>query len=285
MDTIEQVGALVGIAAFLVLAALALLFFHQAREVKRLREWAGRAPERAAAIAEREELLAESERAEAAKAIAGPSRWSRMRERIRGRFAVIGRRSPIDPLYLGAIVIGLIVAVGFVTGGFGLLGGDGPTGSQTVDTEPDDPGRGVKSPGQTDVAVLNATQVPPVGGIPGLADAFATEVTTLGYRTATDLVGDATEGVDQTSVMWRKGSEREAKRLATQLEPALGSTSIDVRQMSADVLRQLGDNTPELVLLIGRNYEPEEPAVEPVPTPVPEPIPAPVPEPIPAPVP
>ena len=278
MDTIEQVGALVGIAAFLVLAALALLFFHQAREVKRLRDWAGRAPERAAAIAEREELVADSERAEAAKAIAGPSRWSRMRGRIRERSAVIGRRSPIDPLYLAAIVIGLIVAVGFVTGGFGLLGGDGGNEPQMVDTEPDETASGPKPPGQTDVAVLNATQVPPVAGIPGLADAFATEVTTLGYRTTE--VGDATEGVDQTSVMWRKGNQREAKRLASRLEPALGTTSIDVRQMSADVLRQLPGSDTELALLIGRNYEPEvpsEPVVEPVPTPVPEPIPTPVP--------
>src|SRR5690348_3883846 len=47
---VEKYGAYVGIAAFIGLAILSLLYFSQAREVKRLREWAGRAPERAAEI-------------------------------------------------------------------------------------------------------------------------------------------------------------------------------------------------------------------------------------------
>src|SRR4051812_1029723 len=46
-DQVEKYGAYVGIAAFFGLALLSLLYFAQAREVKRLREWAGRAPERA----------------------------------------------------------------------------------------------------------------------------------------------------------------------------------------------------------------------------------------------
>src|SRR3954452_10161014 len=47
-DQIEKYGAYIGIAAFFGLAVLSLLYFSQAREVRRLREWAGRAPERAA---------------------------------------------------------------------------------------------------------------------------------------------------------------------------------------------------------------------------------------------
>jgi hypothetical protein len=47
---IEKYGAYVGIAAFFGLAILSLLYFAQAREVKRLRDWAGRAPERAAEL-------------------------------------------------------------------------------------------------------------------------------------------------------------------------------------------------------------------------------------------
>ncbi|MDX6732738.1 MAG: hypothetical protein QOC54_2686, partial [Baekduia sp.] len=38
---IEQYGAYAGFAAVLGLAVLSLLYFAQAREVKRLREWAG----------------------------------------------------------------------------------------------------------------------------------------------------------------------------------------------------------------------------------------------------
>ena len=49
-DQVEKFGAYVGIAAFFGLAILTLLYFAQAREVKRLREWAGRAPERAAEL-------------------------------------------------------------------------------------------------------------------------------------------------------------------------------------------------------------------------------------------
>ena len=41
-DQVEKYGAYVGIAAFFGLAILTLLYFAQAREVKRLREWAGR---------------------------------------------------------------------------------------------------------------------------------------------------------------------------------------------------------------------------------------------------
>src|SRR3954467_1393548 len=49
-DQVEKYGAYVGIAAFFGLALLSLLYFAQAREIKRLREWAGRAPERAAEL-------------------------------------------------------------------------------------------------------------------------------------------------------------------------------------------------------------------------------------------
>jgi LytR cell envelope-related transcriptional attenuator len=52
-DKIDQYGAYAGFASVLGLAILSLLYFAQAREVKRLREWAGRAPERAADVQDR----------------------------------------------------------------------------------------------------------------------------------------------------------------------------------------------------------------------------------------
>jgi LytR cell envelope-related transcriptional attenuator len=48
MDIVEQIGAYAGFASVLGLAVLSALYFSQARDVRRLREWAGRAPERAA---------------------------------------------------------------------------------------------------------------------------------------------------------------------------------------------------------------------------------------------
>ena len=50
---IEKYGAYAGLAAVVGLGVLALLYFAQAREVKRLREWAGRAPERDAELQQR----------------------------------------------------------------------------------------------------------------------------------------------------------------------------------------------------------------------------------------
>ncbi len=46
---IKSLGAYAGFAAVVGLALLALLYFAQAREIRRLTEWAGRAPERSAA--------------------------------------------------------------------------------------------------------------------------------------------------------------------------------------------------------------------------------------------
>jgi hypothetical protein len=45
---IERIGSYAGFAAVIGLAVLSALYFSQARDVRRLREWAGRAPERAA---------------------------------------------------------------------------------------------------------------------------------------------------------------------------------------------------------------------------------------------
>src|SRR2546430_14004681 len=47
---LTDMGAVAGLVAIPGLAILSLLCFAQAREVKRLREWAGRAPERAAEL-------------------------------------------------------------------------------------------------------------------------------------------------------------------------------------------------------------------------------------------
>ncbi len=67
-DKIDQYGAYAGFASVLGLAVLSLLYFAQAREVKRLREWAGRSPERAAELQERAVAAAQQ------RAIVSPQR-------------------------------------------------------------------------------------------------------------------------------------------------------------------------------------------------------------------
>src|SRR3954453_21438014 len=61
-DLIEKGGAYAGLAAFFGLAVLSILYFAQAREIRRLREWAGRAPERAQELEQRVVAQAEAAR-------------------------------------------------------------------------------------------------------------------------------------------------------------------------------------------------------------------------------
>src|SRR3954471_19072204 len=46
MQILKYIGSYAGLGAVVGLAVLSALYFSQARDVKRLREWAGRAPER-----------------------------------------------------------------------------------------------------------------------------------------------------------------------------------------------------------------------------------------------
>jgi LytR cell envelope-related transcriptional attenuator len=73
-DQIEKIGAYAGFAAVIGLAVLALLYFSQAREVKRLREWAGRAPERARELEDRVAQQAQAARTGAPAAAAPAQR-------------------------------------------------------------------------------------------------------------------------------------------------------------------------------------------------------------------
>src|SRR5689334_17479643 len=70
---VEKYGAYVGIASFLGLALLSVLYFSQAREVRRLRDWAGRAPERDRDLAERVIERADERRAHPAPARPQPA--------------------------------------------------------------------------------------------------------------------------------------------------------------------------------------------------------------------
>src|SRR3954467_5176206 len=72
-DQVEKYGAYVGLAAFLGLAVLSVLYFAQARELKRLRDWAGRAPERAQELEQRVVQQAEARRVQPQKPAPKPA--------------------------------------------------------------------------------------------------------------------------------------------------------------------------------------------------------------------
>ena len=129
-DLIDRIGPYLGIAAFLGLAILAFLIIQQAREVRRLREWAGRAPERAGEAAEAEAAVAEArgEEVEPAEVEEAPpgrlALWLHsVRDSIADRYAELDRRLPIDPRYVGALLVAVVIAAVVLTSGFGLIGG------------------------------------------------------------------------------------------------------------------------------------------------------------------
>ena len=103
MDLLERVGSYAGLGAFLGLAVLALLYFSQARDVRRLREWAGRAPERAG------ETTAQTPAARhGLPPVALAQHESRPRKRVRDRM----RNIHVPNLrYVGA-TIGLLLLLG-----------------------------------------------------------------------------------------------------------------------------------------------------------------------------
>jgi hypothetical protein len=92
VELIKEIGAFAGLAAFLGLALLAMLAFSQARDIRRLREWAGSAPERdserkdatSAVAAKRAEELRALEEARTAERDAVEQREERRRRREAG---------------------------------------------------------------------------------------------------------------------------------------------------------------------------------------------------------
>lgn len=251
IDLIERIGPYLGIAAFLGLAILAFLIFQQAREVRRLREWAGRAPERAGEAAEASLAAAEARgEATAAEAEAGgPGRVSAFFDRIRSAaapaWAAVDRNSPVDPRYLLALLLAGMIAAGVLTSGFGLIGGDAGNGGGGGK------GKAAKREQKPEVAVLNATQTEENGivirGIAGLAGKVAEQVVEeAGYEPGERT--DAKSGAEETVVMFDEvGDEEAANRFAGKIVEQLGETP--VAPMTQEV-RDRADGAP-LALVVG----------------------------------
>ena len=223
MDLLKEIGAILGFVAFGGLAVLAFLTFQQARHLRRLRDWAGRMPERsqaeADAAAERagEATLPAIDRPEEPK---GPSRLDRARGEMAVRMEEFDRRSPVDIRILVAGLLAVVIGVGVATSGFGLIGSDSD-GAETTTAE-----TAGSTEDELEVAVFNGTS-PGEGqiGVEGVADRAKRIVKDAGY--ATGEIGDA--GSFPTSVvMFEEGSKSDAKELAAAIEDTFGETDIEV---------------------------------------------------------
>lgn len=235
MHAIESIGPVLGIVAFVGLAILAFLLFQQARDIRRLREWAGRAPERATEAADAVQAAAEASRNGEAEEEAGtvaPSggrlrtAWDRVAFALRDRYAAVDRRLPIDGRYILGLLVVAIVAVGVVTSGFGLVGGGGD-------------GKDARHKKLPAVAVINGTSVS------GLADSVERKVVKrAGYESGP--VGNATASVSATLVEYAGGQRSEAEDLAKAVKRQLGETA--VQPMTSDVSAVAGKAKLALVL-------------------------------------
>jgi hypothetical protein len=206
-------------AAFLGLAILALLYFSQARDVRRLRDWAGRAPERALEQGERATEVApatpaaqHSLPATPFSQAAEPRKRKPLRERIRNVHIPYAR-------YLAMGAAALLVAGGAAFGVVQLTGDDGTTTTSSTSSDrqrdrANDSGRARRQPNidpaQVTVAVLNGTTVQ------GLAAQVAEEARADGFTPGT--TGNAAR-IDQTEsqVLYRPGQARAAQAVANRL--------------------------------------------------------------------
>jgi hypothetical protein len=93
--TVERFGAYAGLASVIGLGVLSLLYFSQAREVKRLREWAGRAPERAAELEQR--VQADAQRRVVAQPLSPATTAAQQAQDARTAAAALYAKPPSPP--------------------------------------------------------------------------------------------------------------------------------------------------------------------------------------------
>jgi hypothetical protein len=241
MHAIESIGPVLGIVAFVGLAILAFLLFQQAREIRRVREWAGRAPERATEAADAVQAAAEASRddgAEEAEGEAAPAgqpsgrlrgAWQRFSWGVRDRYAAVDRRLPVDGRYVLALLAVAVIAVGVVTSGFGLVGGGGGNNKHGSNAKP-----------KPMVAVVNGTSVP---GLAALVEKNV--VKKAGYKPGP--VGNASTSVETTVVEYSKGMRDDAQKFADAVKPGLGQTP--VQPLTPEIQPAVGK--ADLALILG----------------------------------
>ncbi len=230
LHTVERIGSFAGLASFLGLAIYALLLFAHGRDIRRLRDWAGSAPEREAErmaqtqtiAAQRAEELRELEESRTAEHAAIEQREVRRQrreeglpeltrgERIRGRFSGFG-----ESLSRPALLITMFVVFVLVVGGvaYAVLnnggGGDTKTGSREGHQGKTTAAAKKIQPGEIEVAVLNGT------ASEGLAATWGGKVEEKGFELGA--VTNTESEFEDSVVMFKPGREPEAKIVAKRL--------------------------------------------------------------------
>jgi hypothetical protein len=238
LHTVERIGSFAGLASFLGLAVFALLLFAHGRDIRRLRDWAGSAPEREAErmeqtqsiAAQRAEELRELEESRTAEHEAVEQREVRRQrreeglpeltrgERIRERFSGFG-----ETLSRPALLITLFFVLLLVGGGvaYAVLnsGGSGSGGGKSAKAEGKNGGAGGEKqvaadkkvkPEEIEVAVLNGTEAT------GLAATWGDKAEEKGFEVGA--ITNTTSTFENSVVMFANGAAPEAKTVAKQLQ-------------------------------------------------------------------
>jgi hypothetical protein len=259
MDLLKEVGAIAGLASFLGLALLALLYFTQARDIRRLRENASFLVEGGAengetvAPAERAatavaSTTTEPDKAASAAAAGAPNEAEAFRRAELARQAAErrkrfeqrrrrpdgGRERPAwlsEPLSIAVVAVGaLLLLAGGVFGASKIIGGDSDTA-----TPANRAGKGPCPPGQTKVAVLNGTATP------GLAAQSAGELRQSQYKVGP--VGNTSTPFTTSVVMFDPAAGQECAPIIGQL------VGIQKTQPMNNEVRQAAEGDPVAVVL------------------------------------
>ena len=254
VHAIEQIGAFAGLAAFLGLAVLALLSFTHGRDIRRLREWAGSAPERdverkeqtSTIAAQRAEELRALEESRTAEQQAVSSREERRRrreeglpegsrgERLRSRFSGLGETAsrPSTLIALFVVILALVGGAAYLLVGGSDDDGGGNGGSKQAAAK-------VK-PGEIEVTVLNGTSVV------GLAAVFGDKLEAKGFELGA--VTNSSASFEESVVMFKRGHKVEARKVAKQLgisKLQLMIEEIESASAGADVTVIVGEDNAE----------------------------------------
>jgi hypothetical protein len=226
---VQEIGAVAGWAAVVGLAVLSALYFSQARDVKRLREWAGRAPERsgagvtalpgrAAGVPPPAQPQTAATASSAPASLTGPrpATPAALRAVPQEAASIPPRRSQpwysrIGTRFVAVALVGLFVLGGAAAYGVTQLTGDdggdnsGKAQANNDNGLPNKPKRNgaTVKPGNVTVAVLNGTTVP------GLAAALREQIAAAGFKKGTiDVFSD--QQLAESVVQYAPGHQAEA---------------------------------------------------------------------------
>jgi len=226
LEIVKTAGSYAGLVALAGVLLLIFLQFTQARDIRRLREWAGSAPERDAAAkettselaAERAEELRQIEEARKAEKESAELRETRRQRREAG-LPEMTRRERLrealpEPRYLVLIIAAVIVIGGGVAfAATHFLGNDNGRGGANA--------KASLQPKNVTVSVLNGTAVS------GLAGRYGDELSAKGYQL--DAVTNTPSSFATSVVFYKRGHRPEARRVARRLKIK------KLRLMTADI--------------------------------------------------